>query len=96
LSFPLPDSGRRSSVFLSQAVLRAAYHHERVSAMTQNQLERELADMTGESLATIRSRGFSLVEVPDLEPLHLDWDEVQQVEQPRLTLPKWGRVRQAA
>jgi hypothetical protein len=31
LTFPLPDSGQRSSVFPPQAVLRAAYHHERVS-----------------------------------------------------------------
>jgi len=64
--------------------------------MTQNQLERELANATGESLDTIRSRGFSLVEVPDLKPLTIDWDEVQQIEQPRLALPKRRRVRQAA
>ena len=64
--------------------------------MTQNQLERELASATGESLATIRSRGFSLVEVPDLEPLTVDWDEVQQVETPRRALPKRRRIRQAA
>ena len=64
--------------------------------MTQHELERELASATGESLSTIRSRGFSLVEVPDLEPLTIDWDAVQQVEQPRLALPRRRRVRQAA
>jgi len=64
--------------------------------MTQHELERELASATGESLSTIRSRGFSLVEVPDLEPLTIDWDVLQQVEQPRLALPKRRRVRQAA
>ncbi len=44
--------------------------------MTQHQLERELAIATGESMSTIRSRGFSLVELPELEPLTIDWDEV--------------------
>ena len=64
--------------------------------MTQHEFERQIVDATGESLATIRSRGFSLVEVPDLEPLTIDWDVLQQVEQPRLALPKRRRIRQAA
>ncbi len=50
--------------------------------MTQADLERELADATGESLSVIRRRGFSLIEVV-AEPLTIDWDEVQQVERSR-------------
>jgi hypothetical protein len=64
--------------------------------MTQRELERELADMTGESVGTIRSRGFSLVEPPDLEPLVVDWDELQQVEPPRIPLTRGPRNQQAA
>jgi hypothetical protein len=45
--------------------------------MTQRELERELAHMTGESLSTIRQRGFSLAEPPELEPLVVDWDQVE-------------------
>ena len=45
--------------------------------MTQRQFERELSRATGESIATLRSRGFSLVEPPDLEPLVVDWDKIQ-------------------
>lgn len=47
--------------------------------MTQAELDRELSDLTGESLGEIRRRGFSLVEVAP-EPLSIDWDELQQVE----------------
>ena len=65
--------------------------------MTQRELERELALATGESLSTIRSRGFSIVEPPDLEPLTIDWDEVQQVQTPRISHTyRRRRVRQAA
>ena len=46
--------------------------------MTQRELERELAHTTGESLATIRHHGFSLVEPPESEPLTVDWDELEQ------------------
>ena len=45
--------------------------------MTQRQLERAVARQTGESMSTIRNRGFSIVEPPDLEPLVVDWDELQ-------------------
>ena len=47
--------------------------------MTQAELDRELSDLTGESLSEIRRRGFSLVEVAP-EPLSIDWDELQQIE----------------
>jgi len=45
--------------------------------MNQRQLDRAVARQTGESLSTIRNRGFSIVEPPELEPLVLDWDELQ-------------------
>ena len=44
--------------------------------MTQSDLERELVRITSESLSTIRHRGFCLFEPPTLEPLMIDWDEV--------------------
>ena len=54
--------------------------------MTQQQLDRAVAQATGESLATIRRHGFSLVTPlsifdPDADelsqPLILDWDQVE-------------------
>lgn len=45
--------------------------------MTQRELERELARKTGETMDTIRRRGFSLVELPDSEPQVVDWDELE-------------------
>jgi hypothetical protein len=45
--------------------------------MTKREFEQELARATGESLGTIRHRGFSLVEIPEPEPLIVDWDEQQ-------------------
>lgn len=44
--------------------------------MTQQELERALALQTGESLSTIRGRGFSLVEPPRRAPLVVDWDQI--------------------
>ncbi|HEV2968431.1 MAG TPA: hypothetical protein VGY55_00490 [Pirellulales bacterium] len=45
--------------------------------MTQAQLEREISRATGESVTTIRNLGFSLIEPPELEPLTIDWDELE-------------------
>jgi hypothetical protein len=45
--------------------------------MSQNQIDRAVARRTGESLSTIRSYGFSVVEPPELEPLTVDWDAIQ-------------------
>lgn len=54
--------------------------------MTQSQLERAVADQTGESVQTIRSRGFSLVAPltifdPDADeltqPQMVDWDQLE-------------------
>jgi hypothetical protein len=53
--------------------------------MTQNQLNRLIADATGEDIADIQQRGFSLAdplevhfdpEPCDLPPQVVDWDEV--------------------
>lgn len=54
--------------------------------MSQAELDREIARTTGESLGTIRRRGFSLMPAtptafdPEAEelrlPQYLDWDEV--------------------
>jgi len=48
--------------------------------MTRAQFNRELSAATGESIQTIRSRGFSLVETPDLTPLTIDWDAMYPTE----------------
>lgn len=64
--------------------------------MTQAELERELAHTTGESLATIRSRGFQLVEAPEVAPLTIDWDALQQVEPARRMQRPPRRQRVAA
>ena len=62
--------------------------------MTQRQLERAVAERTGESMSTIRNRGFSIVEPQDLEPLVVDWDELQAE---RLALfPGYERAKIAA
>jgi hypothetical protein len=46
------------------------------SFMTHAEMERELSRSTGESLATIRRRGFQLVEPPVARPRLVDWDEL--------------------
>ena len=51
--------------------------------MTQKELEREIANQTGETIQTIKSMGFSpLREVIPVEerqePLVVDWDEVDR------------------
>ena len=51
---------------------------ERKVSMSQAELERELARHTGESVRTLRRRGFQYVEVPDLKPLVVDWDELDE------------------
>ncbi len=64
--------------------------------MTQRELERELARATGESLATIRHRGFSLVEPPDDGPQTVDWDAVYPVEPSRVRRVRRRSELQAA
>ncbi len=64
--------------------------------MTQAELERELSSVTGETLGTIRSRGFQLVEPPELEPLIIDWDTIYPVELPRRVQRTPKRLKAAA
>jgi hypothetical protein len=47
--------------------------------MTQADINRQVAQATGEDVRTIAQRGFSMVEdhVVDREPLVVDWDHVQ-------------------
>jgi hypothetical protein len=62
--------------------------------MTQQQLERKVARATGETLSTIRRRGFSLVEPSEAEPRMVDWD---QLDAQRMTvLPATRRNVRAA
>jgi len=63
-------------------------------AMTQAELDRAVASSTGELLSTIRCRGFSIVEIPDLEPLTVDWDELDAARV--AILPDYRRPRQLA
>jgi len=51
--------------------------------MTQRELDREISRATGESVATIRNLGFSLIESEASEPQSIDWDELDSVELPR-------------
>jgi len=44
--------------------------------MTQAELDRAVAAATGETLGTVRHRGFSIVEVPEPAPRIVDWDEL--------------------
>lgn len=60
--------------------------------MTQAEMEHELARSTGESLSTIRGRGFSLIVMPERNPLVVDWDQVQQRE-PMRYIPRRRPVR---
>ena len=67
--------------------------------MRANDLNRAVADATGESVSEIRRRGFGpaqAVRVPDPEPndipRFIDWDELQGVE-PVPLIP--GRLRRS-
>jgi hypothetical protein len=60
--------------------------------MTQQQIDRAVAKVTGESLCEIRLRGFSIAdpaevafdpEPDNLPPQVFDWDEFEEVEPPR-------------
>jgi len=62
--------------------------------MTQAELDREVSAAIGESLATVRRRGFSLVVMPEREPLTVDWDTLD-AERVSL-LPDLSRRRVAA
>jgi len=62
--------------------------------MSQAEFERELARQTGESISTIRRRGFQLIEAPEPGPQVVDWDSL---DQERVSyVPQRSRVRKAA
>jgi hypothetical protein len=44
--------------------------------MTRHDLEQQLAKATGESIQTIRHRGFNVMDLPQAEPRSVDWDEL--------------------
>jgi hypothetical protein len=46
--------------------------------MTQRDLERAICRATGESIGTVQSLGFSLLEPPDHEPLVVDWEQLDE------------------
>jgi len=45
--------------------------------MNQAQLEQEVAGRTGESIRTVRRRGFHLMEPIPPRPLVVDWDDIE-------------------
>jgi len=60
---------------------------QKEKTMTQQELERELCNATGEALSEIRHLGFGLADPSDVDfdpepydhsPQVVDWDEVQQ------------------
>jgi len=50
--------------------------------MTQSELDRQIAHVTGESVATIKQRGFSTLRPipsePDRRPMTVNWDDAQR------------------
>jgi hypothetical protein len=64
--------------------------------MTQAELDREVAQVTGETVNEIRSRGFQLIIMPERRPRYVDWDAVQRVEPIRYRLQRRRRRRCAA
>ena len=63
--------------------------------MTQAEIDRAVSRATGESLATIRSLGFSALDSIDEGPHILDWDEMDQ-ERLRLLPIRSANRRRAA
>lgn len=61
--------------------------------MTQAELEREIAQITGETHGEIRRRGFRLVVVSRRKPRIVNWDRVQQAR--RASMPAAMRRRTA-
>lgn len=62
--------------------------------MTQRQLNREVADVTGETVGTIERMGFvPLTSVPiEREPLVMDWDDEDDYRGLEIG-PRHGRSR---
>ena len=64
--------------------------------MTQAELDRAVAAATGETICTIRSRGFSIVEFPEPAPRIVDWDELDAARVGMLPDLRRSRQRAAA
>ena len=64
--------------------------------MTQADFEQQVCHATGEDRSTVRRRGFSLMVMPDRNPLTIDWDTVQEIEPIRYRLHRRRRRRCAA
>jgi hypothetical protein len=64
-------------VFAGSACAQLQRATTKEDSMTQRQFEREVASATGESVDTIRRRGFSPCEPEFPEPLVVDWDELE-------------------
>ena len=60
--------------------------------MNQVDFENEVCRATGEDRHTVHNRGFSLIVMPNRDPLTVDWDSVQQLE-PMRYLPRRRRKR---
>lgn len=59
--------------------------------MTHADFENEVCRATGEERRVVRSRGFSLVVLPDRDPLTVDRDAVQEIEPIRFRLRRRRR-----
>lgn len=46
--------------------------------MTQRELDREVAQATGESLSHVRRLGFSILIAPEAPPQTVDWDALDE------------------
>jgi hypothetical protein len=73
--------------------------------MTQRELDRAVAQATGEYVSEIRHRGFGVFdpfaaefdpEPLDAAPQVVDWDELDRRRQAPFFAPETGRERQAA
>ena len=58
--------------------------------MTQTELDRAVAEATGETVATIAQRGFSLLTAGPVErePLTMDWDAFDEERFVPFTRPR--------
>lgn len=66
--------------------------------MNQREINRQVAQATGESVREISRRGFSLFDTPELEQLEqttVDWDEVQQSRDVVFPLPQRNEAKVA-
>ena len=64
--------------------------------MKQSEIDREVAQVTGESRKTISQRGFSLVpSSQQQEPQVIDWDKVESEREILFPVPQRQQARVA-